>query len=69
MRIPPLGAVWFVPEEMPELSERTVRDRRREDKPPSGTIVIPPGELQKALAREQDRETDREQEGPPAPSA
>jgi hypothetical protein len=51
MRIPPLGAVWFVPETMPE-SELVVRDRRREDKPPSGTIVIPPEELEKALSRQ-----------------
>ncbi|HEX7444419.1 MAG TPA: 1,4-alpha-glucan branching protein GlgB, partial [Acidimicrobiales bacterium] len=44
MRIPPLGAVWFAPETMPEPAAEALA-RRREDKPPSGTIVIPPEEL------------------------
>jgi 1,4-alpha-glucan branching enzyme len=60
MRIPPLGAVWFVPEEMPETEGPVVRDRRLEDKPPSGTIVIPPQELEKAVAREQELLADQE---------
>jgi 1,4-alpha-glucan branching enzyme len=52
MRIPPLGAVWFVPEASPEPVAPRVRDRRGQDRPPSGTIVIPRSELDRALARE-----------------
>jgi 1,4-alpha-glucan branching enzyme len=50
MRIPPLGAVWFAPEAAPAGAPR-VRDRRLEDKPPSGVLVIPPEELAKAETR------------------
>jgi len=53
--VPPLGAVWFVPEAMPTAVEPVVRDRRGTDKPPSGTIVIPPEELERALALEAER--------------
>ncbi|MDQ1289150.1 MAG: 1,4-alpha-glucan branching enzyme [Actinomycetota bacterium] len=56
MRIPPLGAVWFAPESLPESASVVVRDRRGEDKPPSGTIVIPPEELEKALRENPDVE-------------
>jgi 1,4-alpha-glucan branching enzyme len=52
LRVPPLGAVWFVPERMSKPPAPPVRDRRGVDRPPSGTIIIPPKELEKALARE-----------------
>jgi len=51
LRVPPLGAVWFTPETMPAPAS-PVRDRRGHDKPPSGTIVIPPEALAQALAEE-----------------
>ena len=60
LRVPPLGAVWFVPESIPASAVPPVRDRRGIDRPPSGTIVIPPEELEKALAREAAARADAE---------
>jgi len=59
LRVPPLGAVWFVPETMPAPAEPVVRDRRTIDRPPSGTIVIPPQDLARAVAQEAELATER----------
>jgi 1,4-alpha-glucan branching enzyme len=55
LRVPPLGAVWFKPESVPAGAVRA-RDRRLEDRPPSGTIVIAPEDLERALEVERARE-------------
>jgi 1,4-alpha-glucan branching enzyme len=68
MRIPPLGAVWFAPEVMPE-QPAAITVRRRQDKPPSGTIVIPPEELAAAVARQAESSAAQKAKQTAAPDA